>query len=67
MKAVSNIPDVTVKAVLAGNDLIITTDYKESFNDIKKAINNKVISEEDISHVAFRVLAWKCYKGLLEN
>ena len=67
MKAVSNIPDVTVKAMLAGNDLIITTDYKESFNAIKKAINNKVISEEDISRLAFRILAWKCYKGLIED
>lgn len=67
MKAVSNIPDVTVKAVLAGNDLVITTDYEESFNAIKKAINNKVISEEDINRHVFRILAWKYYKGLIQD
>ena len=65
MKAVSNIQDVTVKAILAGNDLIITTDYEESFNSIKNAISNGVLSEEYISGLAFRILAWKYYKGLM--
>lgn len=65
MKAVSNIQDVTVKAILAGNDLIITTDYEESFNSIKNAISNGVLSEEYISRLAFRILAWKYYKGLM--
>lgn len=65
MKAVSNIADVTVEAILAGNDLIITTDYEKSFRDIKEAIKNNTIDESFIDKLAFRVIAWKYYKGLM--
>lgn len=65
MGALSSIDDVTVKAILAGNDLIITTDYEESFNSIKNAITTGRISEEQINKLAFRVLAWKYYKLLM--
>jgi len=65
MGAVSNIDNVTVEAVLAGNDLIITTDYEESFNDIKNAVGNNTLDEDLIDKLAFRVLAWKYYKGLM--
>ena len=65
MGAVSSIDNVTVKAITAGNDLLITTDYEESFNDIKEAVNNKTIDEGLIDKLAFRVLAWKYYKGLI--
>ena len=65
MGAVSSIDNVAVKAIMAGNDLIITTDYEESFNDIKDAVNNKTIDEGLIDKLAFRVLAWKYYKGLI--
>ena len=65
MGAVSSIDNVAVKAITAGNDLLITTDYEESFNDIKEAVNNKTIDEGLIDKLAFRVLAWKYYKGLI--
>lgn len=65
MGAVTNIPDATVKAILAGNDLIMTTDYESSFNSIKEAISNKTIDESLIDKLAFRVIAWKYYKGLI--
>lgn len=65
MGALGSISDVTVKAVLAGNDLIITTDYEESFNSIKTAVQNGTLSEEQINKLSFRVLAWKYYKLLL--
>ncbi len=65
MKAVSGIQDVAVKAILAGNDLILVTDYQDSFNTIKKAVENKTISEDLIDKLAFRVLAWKYYKGIM--
>lgn len=67
MDAVSGIEDVAVFAVKAGNNLIITTDYEDSFNDIKTAVNNGEISEEDIDELVFRTLAWKYYKGLMFN
>lgn len=65
MGATSNIDNASVKAILAGNDLIITTDYKESVASIKNALNNGTISEELINRVSLRVLAWKYYKGLI--
>lgn len=65
MGAVSSIDNATVKALLAGNDLIITTDYIEGINEVKKALNNGTLSEELIDKLAFRILAWKHYKGLM--
>ena len=65
MGATSSIDNATVKAILAGNDLVITTDYATSFNDIKSAVENGTISEELINKLAFRVIAWKYYKGLM--
>lgn len=65
MGATSSITDAALKAVLAGNDLIITTDYETDIAAIKAAIENGSISEELIDKLAFRVLAWKYYKGLM--
>lgn len=67
MSAVSGIEDVAVFAVKAGNNLIITTDYDDSFNDIKMAIEAKYITEAQIDELVFKVLAWKYYKGLMFN
>ena len=65
MGAVSNVEAATVKAVLAGNDLIITTDYAKSIDSIKTAIQNKTIDARLVDKLAFRVIAWKYYKGLM--
>lgn len=65
MGALSSIHQATVKALLAGNDLIITTDYENSINEIQTALDNGTISESFIDKLAFRVLAWKYYKGLM--
>ncbi len=54
-----------VKAILAGNDLLIVTDYKQSFQDIKNAVEDGTISEKVIDDITLRVLAWKYYKGLM--
>lgn len=67
MDAVSGIEDVAVFAVKAGNNLIITTDYENSFDSIKTAINDGEITEEEIDELVFRTLAWKYYKGLMFN
>ena len=67
MGAVTSIENTTLKAIQAGNDLIITTDYVKSFNEIKTAIENGTLSEEQINKLAFRVLSWKYYKGLMVN
>ena len=65
MGATSNISNVAVKAILAGNDLIISTNYETDIRDIKNAINNGTLAEVTIEKLATRVIAWKYYKGLL--
>ncbi len=65
--------DAIVKAILAGNDIIIVTinkSTKESYdaiiNAVKTAINSGKISKEDIYEKAKNIIAWKYYKGMLE-
>ncbi len=65
MGAVSKIENVAVKAIQAGNDILITTDYKKSFDEIKKALQDGTLDEDTINHAAFRVIAWKYYKGMI--
>lgn len=67
MQALDSISNKTVKSLLAGNDLVITTNYEESFNEIKSAINNGTLSEVVVNKLAFRVLSWKYYKGLIND
>lgn len=56
--------DPAVQAALAGNHLIITTDYSGSLAAIKSAISRGVLTESQIDQMARQVLAWKSYKGL---
>ncbi len=65
MGAVKDIQEKVKKAILSGNDLLIVTDYESAFNEIKEGLNNKDISESLIDKLAFRILSWKFYKGLL--
>ena len=65
MGAVAGIKDVIVKAILAGNDLIITTDYETGIKDIKEALNNNSLTESEIDSHTRKILAWKYYKGLI--
>lgn len=64
MNATNNITDIYSKAILAGNDILITSNYQDAINDIKNAIQNKTISEDMINKQATRIIAWKYYKGL---
>jgi len=66
MKALDNIEGSKyVKAVLAGNDILIVTDGEEAYNDIWNAIQEGTISEEIIDRAVTRILAWKYYKNIL--
>lgn len=55
-----------VLAVKAGNDMLILTDYDKGFDAIKKALDDGELDMRLVDHAAFRVLAWKYYKGLIE-
>ena len=65
MKATSSIKNATIKALLAGNDIVMTADYKQGFNDIKDAVEDGTISENLIDNIVHRILSWKYYKGLM--
>lgn len=65
MGATSNVQNATTKALLAGNDLIITTDYEQSISELKASLHDGTISEDLVNRVSLRVLAWKYYKGLI--
>ena len=66
MGAVENTETSCVNAILAGNDLLIVTDYKTCYNGVNVAVQKSQIPEELIDKLATRVLAWKYSKGLLE-
>ena len=65
MGATRDIEDKSVKAILADNDLLIVTDYLESINEIKNAINNKIITENELEKKVLKILEGKYYKKLL--
>lgn len=66
MKAIKDYSSksVVVDAIKAGNDLLIVTDYEQSFKDIKSALDDQTLTNSDIEKAAFKVLAWKYYKLL---
>ena len=65
MSAVSNIEDVYIKAVNSGNNLIITSDYKTAINQVKSAVENGILTEEQIDALVVKTIEWKYYKNLL--
>ena len=68
MDAISKYVDnANVEAVKAGNDLLITTDYETSFNDIKEAYNNNEIDDITVNKAVIKVLAWKYSLGVLHD
>lgn len=56
-----------VEAVLAGNDLVMVTDYVTSYQEILKAVQENTISEDMIDQAVFRILAWKYQMNLLPS
>lgn len=53
------VEDAAVQAVLAGNDMIISSDFIEQRQEILEAVRQGKISEEQIDEAVMRILAWK--------
>ncbi|MBE6011594.1 MAG: beta-hexosaminidase [Lachnospiraceae bacterium] len=51
--------EAAVKAILAGNDLIIATDYETQIPAVINAVKDGTVDEEIINQAAIRVLNWK--------
>lgn len=65
MAALDEYDNTEVLAIKAGNDLLITSDYKTSFQNIKNGLANNLITEEELNNIVIRILSWKYYKKLL--
>lgn len=73
--------DSVIKAIQSGNDLIcismnegqkdttggVTLTYQGIINYISEAIANEQISEDTVNTSVKRILAWKYYKGLIQD
>ncbi len=54
-----------VMAVLAGNDMLIVTDFENSFTALLNAVKDGGISIERIDESVLRILQWKLYMHLM--
>ena len=62
MKALDNIDKKCERAILAGNDLIITKEPQECINEI---INSKQIKKEVLDNIVLRILLYKFENNLI--
>ena len=58
--------EAAVMAVLAGNDLLCSTEYKTQYSAVLQAVQNGRISKDRINESVRRLLNWKLQMGLLE-
>lgn len=59
--------DVALQAVLAGNDMLISSDFVEQKQEILKAIEENKISENIINKAVRRILSMKIAYGIIDN
>ena len=64
MNGLKDVEDKYLKAVLAGNNLLIVTDFKEAYNEILNAYRDKKISDSMINYLVLKNISWKYYKKL---
>lgn len=65
MKGVSNQPDASVKALLAGNDIILgVINQGKEFDSVKKAITNGTISDSLLEKKVRKILSFKFILGV---
>ncbi len=59
--------DVAIKAVEAGNDMLMTSKFKDYKKDIINAVKNGKITEERIDESVERILTWKYKYGIMDG
>lgn len=70
MEGVTQLADsgqTAVKAVQAGNDLLLSTDFIAQYQAVLNAVQAGTIDEDTINDAVRRVLQWKSDLGLLEG
>lgn len=63
---VTNDSEAAVSAVLAGNDMLISSNYDKQISAVINAVNDGRISEDTINKAVLRVLCWKLSLGLFD-
>ena len=59
--------NVAVMSIQAGNDLVVTTDYRTQIPRVIQAVKDGALEEEAVDVAFLRVLRWKLELGLLER
>ena len=57
--------EAAVLAVLAGNDLLCSTEYQVQYQAVLEAVQNGRISEAQLDQAVLRILRWKTALGLV--
>ena len=58
--------DVAVMSLQAGNDLVVTTDYRAQIPRVIQAVRDGTLAEDVVDASCLRVFRWKMELGLLE-
>lgn len=58
--------DAATLAINAGNDMIITSSYKEMYEEVLNSVKENKIKEETINKAVLRIIAWKYASNLFE-
>ena len=68
MGAISDysVGDAAVRAVLAGNDILITSDIETQYNAVMEALSIGEIGDNRIDESTYRVVLWKVKMGIIE-
>ena len=66
MGATADIDDIGLKAILAGNNILITKNYARDITDIINQVNSGNLSEEYLRSLSAKVIAWKIEMGLVK-
>ena len=53
-------------AINAGNDMIITSDFTNMYNEVLKSVKEKTIKEKTLNKAVLRIMAWK-YQTIKEE
>ena len=67
MDAVKSYVDDESAATLAinsGNDMIITSDFKNMYDEVRNSVKNGIIDEETLNKAVLRIIEWKYYSNL---
>lgn len=67
MGAITHEPQAALRAVLAGNNLLIVSDYRQAIAELRTAVEQGRLSERWIEKSVARILAWKIYREKIKN